>query len=74
MFSDRWICFCCPHTHKHRRSIAPSEQPQPIQPLQSIRPPQPIQTRPSSRNRVKKKSDVSKFLFTSFKKYYLFFS
>ncbi len=68
MFSERWICFCCPHTHKHRRSIAPTEQPQPIQPSQSIRPPQSIQVRPSSRNRVKKKSDVSKFLFTFLKK------
>lgn len=28
MFSERWICFCCPQTYKPRRSIVPIEQPQ----------------------------------------------
>ncbi|CAF1128119.1 unnamed protein product [Rotaria sordida] len=44
MFSERWICFCCPQTYKIQRSIAPLEQPQ---------------SRPPSKTRGKKKSDIT---------------
>lgn len=26
MFSERWICFCCPQVHKIQRSIVPIDQ------------------------------------------------
>jgi hypothetical protein len=48
MFSERWICFCCPQATKPRRSIVPIEQ---------------IQPRISSRTLAHKKSDVSKVFF-----------
>jgi hypothetical protein len=47
MFSERWICFCCPQAHKLQRSIAPLEQPK---------------LRRPSENLMQKKSDISKFL------------
>lgn len=56
MFSERWICFCCPHTYKTRRSIVPIEQSVsnlPQQPMSSF----------SQRRFIKKKSDVSKIFF-----------
>ncbi|CAF4511271.1 unnamed protein product [Rotaria sp. Silwood2] len=44
MFSERWICFCCPQTYKLQRSIVPLEQ---------------AQSRPPSKTRAKKKSDIT---------------
>ncbi|CAF1124254.1 unnamed protein product [Rotaria sp. Silwood1] len=44
MFSERWICFCCPHAHKLQRSIVPLEQ---------------TQSRPPSKTKGKKKSDIT---------------
>jgi len=49
MFSDRWICFCCPQNIKPHRSIVPIEEPQSRPPSQP-------------KHKIKhKKSDVSKF-------------
>lgn len=44
MFSERWICFCCPRAHKPQRSIVP------IQETNNSIPP---------RNLLKKRSDIT---------------
>lgn len=46
MFSERWICFCCPHAYKTQRSVVPLGQ---------------QQSQPPSKSAKKKKSDISKF-------------
>ncbi|CAF3960442.1 unnamed protein product, partial [Rotaria sp. Silwood1] len=54
MFSERWLCFCCPQTHKptRRPMVAPIEQPE-----------TPPEIRPPSQmnriiNRPKQKSEI----------------
>ncbi|UJR14899.1 hypothetical protein I4U23_001883 [Adineta vaga] len=49
MFSERWICFCCPSTTKPHRSIVPIQAPQ-------------VQSQPQHHSKIKgkhKKSDLT---------------
>ncbi|CAF1555379.1 unnamed protein product [Adineta steineri] len=60
MFSERWICCCCPKTHKPHRSIVPLEQPQPPPPPPKQRPQPERQSYPVPKSKRRdKKSDVT---------------